>query len=170
MFVPKACSAVLVRRTADLAAVFSHEEDYIPHEDDELNAVDVTLEYSRPLRALKLWLTFKTHGRDQIAAAVQADGLTVDRDGGAHGRADHAERAGGRRHGGEVDRDDALLPRHDGDRLLRALEARGSDLDDVIARRRAAWKRPAPRYTRGLMAKYMKLVGPATRGAVTDHD
>ena len=40
--------------------------------------------------------------------------------------------------------------------------------EDVIAKRRAAWKRPAPRYTRGLMAKYMKLVGPATKGAVTD--
>jgi dihydroxy-acid dehydratase len=40
--------------------------------------------------------------------------------------------------------------------------------DAEIARRRAAWKQPAPRYTRGLMAKYMKLVGPATRGAVTD--
>ena len=40
--------------------------------------------------------------------------------------------------------------------------------DDVIAERRAAWTRPAPRYTRGLMAKYMKLVGPATKGAVTD--
>ncbi len=39
---------------------------------------------------------------------------------------------------------------------------------DVIARRRAAWKPPAPRYTRGLMAKYVKLVGPATTGAVTD--
>jgi len=42
--------------------------------------------------------------------------------------------------------------------------------ESVIATRRAAWKRPAPRYTRGLMAKYIKLVGPATRGAVTDHD
>ena len=42
--------------------------------------------------------------------------------------------------------------------------------ESVIAARRAAWRRPAPRYTRGLMAKYMKLVGPATRGAVTDHD
>ena len=42
--------------------------------------------------------------------------------------------------------------------------------DEVIATRRAAWKQPAPRYTRGLMAKYMKLVGPATHGAVTDHD
>ena len=39
---------------------------------------------------------------------------------------------------------------------------------EVIAKRRAAWKPPAPRYTRGLMAKYIKLVGPATTGAVTD--
>ena len=48
-----------MRRTADLASAFSHNEDYIPHEDDELNAVDVTLEYSRPLRALKLWLALR---------------------------------------------------------------------------------------------------------------
>jgi dihydroxy-acid dehydratase len=40
--------------------------------------------------------------------------------------------------------------------------------DDELARRRAAWKQPAPRYTRGLMAKYMKLVSSASRGAVTD--
>ena len=38
----------------------------------------------------------------------------------------------------------------------------------VLAERRAKWKQPAPRYTRGLMAKYMKLVSPATTGAVTD--
>ena len=37
-----------------------------------------------------------------------------------------------------------------------------------IAKRRAAWKQPAPRYTRGLMAKYMKLVSTASRGAITD--
>jgi dihydroxy-acid dehydratase len=40
--------------------------------------------------------------------------------------------------------------------------------DDELARRRAAWKQPAPRYTRGLMAKYMKLVSTASKGAVTD--
>jgi dihydroxy-acid dehydratase len=40
--------------------------------------------------------------------------------------------------------------------------------DDVIARRRAKWVRPAPRYTRGLLAKYMRLVSTASRGAVTD--
>ena len=37
-----------------------------------------------------------------------------------------------------------------------------------IAKRRAAWKQPAPRYTRGVLAKYAKLVGTASKGAVTD--
>ncbi len=40
--------------------------------------------------------------------------------------------------------------------------------DDVLAARRAKWVRPAPRYTRGVMAKYMRLVSTASRGAVTD--
>jgi aromatic-L-amino-acid decarboxylase len=73
MFVPKACSAVLVRRTADLAAVFAHDEDYIPHEDDALNAVDVTLEYSRPLRALKLWLALRVHGARAFRSAIEGN-------------------------------------------------------------------------------------------------
>ncbi len=40
--------------------------------------------------------------------------------------------------------------------------------DEELARRRAAWKPPAPKYTRGLMAKYVKLVSTASGGAVTD--
>jgi dihydroxy-acid dehydratase len=40
--------------------------------------------------------------------------------------------------------------------------------DAVLATRRAAWKQPAPRYTRGLLGKYVKLVSPANLGAVTD--
>jgi dihydroxy-acid dehydratase len=40
--------------------------------------------------------------------------------------------------------------------------------DDELARRRAQWKQPAPRYTRGLLAKYSKLVSTASKGAVTD--
>jgi dihydroxy-acid dehydratase len=40
--------------------------------------------------------------------------------------------------------------------------------DDELARRRAKWRPPAPRYTRGVMAKYMRLVSTASRGAVTD--
>jgi dihydroxy-acid dehydratase len=37
-----------------------------------------------------------------------------------------------------------------------------------IEKRRAAWKAPAPRYTRGVLGKYFKLVGTASKGAVTD--
>ncbi|KQV37140.1 dihydroxy-acid dehydratase [Massilia sp. Root335] len=40
--------------------------------------------------------------------------------------------------------------------------------DDEIARRRAAWVRPAPRYTRGVLAKFAALAQPASKGAVTD--
>ncbi|WP_186212146.1 dihydroxy-acid dehydratase [Burkholderia gladioli] len=42
------------------------------------------------------------------------------------------------------------------------------NVDDAeLARRRAAWQRPAPRYTRGVLAKYAALALPANRGAVT---
>jgi dihydroxy-acid dehydratase len=40
--------------------------------------------------------------------------------------------------------------------------------DAEIAKRRAAWKAPAPKYTRGVLAKYAKLVSSASKGAVTD--
>jgi dihydroxy-acid dehydratase len=40
--------------------------------------------------------------------------------------------------------------------------------DDELARRRAHWKQPPPRYTRGLMGKYMRLVSTASKGAITD--
>jgi len=39
---------------------------------------------------------------------------------------------------------------------------------DELARRKAAWKAPAPRYTRGVLAKYARLVSSASLGAVTD--
>ena len=37
-----------------------------------------------------------------------------------------------------------------------------------LAARRKKWKAPAPKYTAGLLAKYMKLVSTASQGAVTD--
>jgi dihydroxy-acid dehydratase len=40
--------------------------------------------------------------------------------------------------------------------------------EDELARRRAAWTRPAPRYTRGVLAKFAALTSSASRGAVTD--
>ena len=39
--------------------------------------------------------------------------------------------------------------------------------DEEIARRRAEWKQPAPRYTRGVLAKYAQLASSASKGAVT---
>ena len=40
--------------------------------------------------------------------------------------------------------------------------------DEEIARRRAAWKAPKEKYTRGVLAKFAKLASTASRGAVTD--
>ena len=39
--------------------------------------------------------------------------------------------------------------------------------DEEIARRRANWTRPAPRYTRGSLAKFARLTSSASKGAVT---
>ncbi len=71
MFVPKACSAILVRNAASLAKVFAHDEAYMPHAGGHYNAVDITLEYSRPFRALKLWMLFSTHGANAVREAIE---------------------------------------------------------------------------------------------------
>jgi dihydroxy-acid dehydratase len=39
-----------------------------------------------------------------------------------------------------------------------------------IARRKAAWQPPKPRYTRGVLAKFAALASTASKGAVTDPD
>jgi len=62
---------VLVRRHEDLHGALAHEEDYIPHERPDHHMVDITLEYSRPFRALKLWLAFRAHGAEAIRAAIE---------------------------------------------------------------------------------------------------
>lgn len=42
--------------------------------------------------------------------------------------------------------------------------------DEELASRRANWQPPAPRYTKGVLAKYAKLVASSSLGAVTDLD
>lgn len=42
--------------------------------------------------------------------------------------------------------------------------------DEELAQRRANWQPPAPRYTKGVLAKYAKLVSSSSKGAVTDLD
>ncbi len=45
------------------------------------------------------------------------------------------------------------------------------DLDDAeLARRRADWQPPAPRYTRGVLGKFARNASPASTGAVLDGD
>jgi aromatic-L-amino-acid/L-tryptophan decarboxylase len=73
MYVPKACSWLLVRDGASLGAAFAHESAYMLHDDEapEPHAVDNTLEYSRPFRALKLWLALRVHGADAFREAIE---------------------------------------------------------------------------------------------------
>lgn len=40
--------------------------------------------------------------------------------------------------------------------------------DEALEQRRIRWQPPQPRYTRGVLGKYVKLVSSASRGAVTD--
>ena len=58
-------------REEDLAAAFAHEQGYLPHQRHELHAVDITFEYSRPFRALKLWLAMRAHGAAAFREAIQ---------------------------------------------------------------------------------------------------
>ena len=69
--VQKSCSAVLLRETGRLRAAFGHEERYMLHEGDVANPVDRTLEYSRPLRSLRLWMAFRVHGAAQYRAWIE---------------------------------------------------------------------------------------------------
>jgi len=59
----------------------------------------------------------------------------------------------------------------DGDRITIDAVAHAMTLHvdhGELARRKAAWKQPAPRYTRGVLAKFAKLCTSASEGAVTD--
>jgi dihydroxy-acid dehydratase len=59
----------------------------------------------------------------------------------------------------------------DGDRIVIDVATKTIDLDvdeAELARRRADWKLPEPRYTRGVLAKYARLASGAERGAITE--
>lgn len=59
----------------------------------------------------------------------------------------------------------ALL--HEGDRIRIDAESRQISTTADLAARRANWQPPAPKVTRGAMAKYVALVGSASEGATT---
>lgn len=59
----------------------------------------------------------------------------------------------------------------DGDRITLDAENREITLhisDDEMAERRRQWTQPAPKFTRGMLGKYIRSVKPADEGCVTD--
>jgi dihydroxy-acid dehydratase len=59
----------------------------------------------------------------------------------------------------------------EGDRIVIDAEAHTIDLlldAEVLESRRASWKPPEPRYTRGFLGKYARLAQGAERGAITN--
>jgi aromatic-L-amino-acid decarboxylase len=70
--VQKSCSVVLLREAGRLQAAFGHEERYMLHEGDVANPVDRTLEYSRPFRSLRLWMSFRVYGAARYRAWIEA--------------------------------------------------------------------------------------------------
>jgi aromatic-L-amino-acid decarboxylase len=70
LYLPKACGVVMSRHADVFARAFEHEQGYLPHQKHDLHAADITLEYSRPFRALKAWLAFRAHGARQFREAI----------------------------------------------------------------------------------------------------
>jgi dihydroxy-acid dehydratase len=56
----------------------------------------------------------------------------------------------------------------EGDTITIDAENNEISTDADLESRRAAWRQPEPHYTRGVLAKYAKLVTSASEGAVTD--
>ena len=59
---------------------------------------------------------------------------------------------------------------HEGDSVTLDVEARTLNVevnDAELERRRKDWTPPPPRYTTGALAKYARIVGPASKGAIT---
>jgi dihydroxy-acid dehydratase len=70
----------------------------------------------------------------------------------------------------EASRGGPIAAVRDGDILVIDVAGRKLDIevaDSVIAERLSAWRAPAPRYTTGVFAKYVRLVSSASTGAVT---
>ena len=66
----------------------------------------------------------------------------------------------------------ALAIIENGDKITIDAESKELTLhvsEDIIKQRLQNWQQPKPKYTRGVLAKYAKLVSSASKGAVTDN-
>lgn len=68
---PKSSSLLLLREREVLAPAFHHREGYMMHRGEAANAVDSTLEYSRPARSVALWLALRVHGAEAFRRWIE---------------------------------------------------------------------------------------------------
>jgi len=74
LFQPYDCGCVLVRHAGALERAFTMNPEYLKDvmgQDEEVDFFNRSLELSRRTRALKMWMTFKTHGVARIASAIE---------------------------------------------------------------------------------------------------
>ncbi|MGH2863537.1 MAG: pyridoxal phosphate-dependent decarboxylase family protein, partial [Solirubrobacteraceae bacterium] len=69
--VQKSCSLVMLSRQGPLLDAFAHDERYMLHAGVAANGVARTLEYSRPVRSLKLWLAVRIYGADMLQRWIE---------------------------------------------------------------------------------------------------
>jgi aromatic-L-amino-acid decarboxylase len=75
LFQPYDCGVVLVRHPGALERAFTMNPEYLKDVmggEERVDLFNRSLELSRKTRALKLWLTFKTHGFAKISASILA--------------------------------------------------------------------------------------------------
>ncbi|MBM3519847.1 MAG: aminotransferase class I/II-fold pyridoxal phosphate-dependent enzyme [Alphaproteobacteria bacterium] len=73
LFQPYDCGIVLVREAGALEKAFAMYPEYLKDvmaREGEIDLFNRSLELTRRARALKIWLTFKTHGVEKIIAAI----------------------------------------------------------------------------------------------------
>jgi aromatic-L-amino-acid/L-tryptophan decarboxylase len=74
LFQPYDCGCVFVRHAGALERAFTMNPEYLKDvmgKEDEVDLFNRSLELSRKSRALKLWMTFKTHGMERISRAIE---------------------------------------------------------------------------------------------------
>jgi len=74
LFQPYDCGCVLVRHAGALERAFTMNPEYLKDvmgQDEHVDFFNRSLELTRKTRALKMWMTFKTHGITRIATAIE---------------------------------------------------------------------------------------------------
>lgn len=78
LFVPFEASCVIVKNKEHLRSTFSMVPDYLKggtEQSDREDLMDFNLQLTKDFKALKVWMTFKAYGADQLRKAIENDCL-----------------------------------------------------------------------------------------------